>query len=1403
MTLYLVPPVASFVTLELLSTLGFLKFLREVLGGQDEYADALNFLKYGRVKVLQVEKNADDGAILRMGVQGDDLYFVTGLAHSRTQPLEISCSCCPGKQDPVCPHTKLFFLVLWITLQRNFAFAGLLPSVTDKLREFEGALRGVFSQLLAESPTPETLKSDARNAKIELTHLYLHLGEPQPLTDSSYSILEFPEALTPKRAPQMREFSVYPSPTLVGGAQIPDFFATSPRQRISSSYWGNEQTDQQLRMGVQFGFSNGLVIGFADLLFHPLASRVPRDLLPLVSSLRPEVQQNPNLNLFGEEHFSRWGGREVARQILLSVMLNAAPRIAKEEIQFYLVDHEDPSRPRKGLKLRGFEVTSIPRFRWALRPPVDQAFGVAELVFEGAQAPEEQGGGETEQIYYQFEIDSTRQAMRIHNYGAWIRSVAHILPSFLELGESGGGVPSVLPSIIQRYRIEGHAHIEELLREVDRKLAQLGAPLVERTLAEVVPESQITPQLWVETSGEMRFELKVQTKTQGCLSLWNLPAATGLFIRVLNQGIGGASHSKNTDIAQDRKGEKRDRDLKILRHTGLASALFIACAEAAEKLTSAAELLEQVGRRWVLLLTKQGEIPREVVRDAREAQSAQAVKEKKLSHYCSRRVMELLESVILVLAETIPAADSVIFTPQGELRLQGVSKMVLQMFHALILASVEQSQGSVFLKTRVPIFEDFLGPVEDIRLRDFALNASDPGTGLGPQRYQLVHTTRSLKGALEALASLAKHRFELYYNGRKIESFEETDLRAEFRVSHNLQEASQELATGGRLDWFALHPKVFFKGTEIDPARLTELAGEGVIEFHGQYYLLKKSALPSVKRLERFWANLQGGAAGEGPETRGKTSERYYRLPKCRTLEILALRASGVVVEGGKEWQEICAFYDALGTRDGATARTLDVLPASLHVELKAFQKQSVQWLLDLYRLRLGGILADDMGLGKTVQTLAFLEKLRSEGKLGRVLIVVPTSLTYNWVSEAARFAPELPIQIFQRQDKADIASRGTDRVIVATYGLLTEHQEFFAQFAWNILVFDEAQNLKNIAAKRTSAARSLEVQFKLCLTGTPLENHLGEFFSLMDLVVPGALGELSEFQRRYVNPEQISRDDVQFLRLKSKPLLLRRTKNQVLLELPSKTESEVKLPFEKKQERIYRDIALSWNEKVKGSIEQYGEAKSHLMMLTALLRLRQACSDPGGIPQVKYTEVPPKAELLLESLLEIIDAGESALVFTQFLHTLHRLEQMMQSAGIKVFTIHGGTTRVQRERILSEFQASPLGAVLLMTLKTGGVGLNLVKASYVFHLEPWWNPAVENQATDRAHRMGQVKPVQVFRYLILDSVEEKIKVLKARKSAQFDAMFEVAETESGLEADTPNKVGAGLSQRDFEYLLS
>ena len=300
-------------------------------------------------------------------------------------------------------------------------------------------------------------------------------------------------------------------------------------------------------------------------------------------------------------------------------------------------------------------------------------------------------------------------------------------------------------------------------------------------------------------------------------------------------------------------------------------------------------------------------------------------------------------------------------------------------------------------------------------------------------------------------------------------------------------------------------------------------------------------------------------------------------------------------------------------------------------------------------------------------------------------------------------------------------------------------------------------------------------------------------------LVAPGSLGVYKDFVKTYsLDSAESNRGQVEFLKLTIKPLILRRTKKLVLDDLPDKSETDLLIPFEENQKKIYQSLATSWNEQIQKLVDKDGEAKSQLQMLTALLRLRQACSCPQSLPNVDYTSVPPKLELIAEKIKELLSSGESVVVFTNFIFTLEYLSDLLKGDGIEPLTLSGRDPVKARKRVLESFNADGAPSVLIMTLKTGGVGLNLTKANYVFHIEPWWNPAAENQGTDRVHRMGQKKGVSVYRYVMRHSVEEKIQKLQRKKTNAFNALFEL-NSEDSVDVDLSS---SKVTLEDFQYLL-
>lgn len=638
----------------------------------------------------------------------------------------------------------------------------------------------------------------------------------------------------------------------------------------------------------------------------------------------------------------------------------------------------------------------------------------------------------------------------------------------------------------------------------------------------------------------------------------------------------------------------------------------------------------------------------------------------------------------------------------------------------------------------------------------------------------------------------SKHTF--FLNGKSIEMISASDLS----VGMQLEEQ------GEGTDWFELHPEVFFNGKKLDIDQAMDLKSGIPILYRGAYYLIDRDATTPLDWLAYFWRQLQPGHSRSH-----RKSGKIVEVPRCQFLELFALKTLGIEIAGPPRWQAMAANYEKLSRRqEGFEAQDI-LLLSRLGLPLHAFQQTGVLWMRTLFDLGLGGILGDDMGLGKTIQSIGLLKSLDVEGRLGTCLVVVPTSLVFNWSLEFEKFAPDLTVQVFDPKSRSTLKS-DDDRIILCTYGLLTRHIQAFARVQWNVVILDEAQALKNIMAKRTGWVRKLKANAKFCLTGTPMENHFGEFFSLIDLCVPGALGEYSSFMKRYSiqSTHRPSPEDVTFLRKKTSPLVLRRHKKEILDQLPPKIETHVRMDLEKEQARIYRDIATSWNQRVKEAIDQKGEAQSQLEMLTALLRLRQVCSCPAIIPEVDYSKTPPKFELLVSELKIILAEGSSAVVFTNFKRTLEQFKELLQNQGFPVSCISGEVPRARRGEILRQFEASCDPMILLMTLKTGGVGLNLTKASYVFHMDPWWNPQVEYQATDRVHRMGQEKSVNVYRLIMRDTIEEKIQALKKVKKQAFDSLFldpGTLERVSDLTGEPTSGVYAhtGLTAEDFKYLLT
>lgn len=467
--------------------------------------------------------------------------------------------------------------------------------------------------------------------------------------------------------------------------------------------------------------------------------------------------------------------------------------------------------------------------------------------------------------------------------------------------------------------------------------------------------------------------------------------------------------------------------------------------------------------------------------------------------------------------------------------------------------------------------------------------------------------------------------------------------------------------------------------------------------------------------------------------------------------------------------------------------------PKKFKAKLRSYQQDGLNWLQFLREYQLSGILADDMGLGKTVQTLAHLCVEKSKKRLtSPCLIVAPTSLMTNWQQETEKFAPHLSYLVFHG-DKRHLLKNDFNKVdlIFTTYDLVTRDKDLFLDHKFYYIILDEAQRIKNAKAKSTQIILQLNTQHRLCLSGTPMENHLGELWSLFHFLMPGFLGDMKSFTELFKTPIEKHNDlEVrQRLGKRLKPFLLRRLKSDVIQELPDKTEIIRHVELTSKQRDIYESIRLTMEAKIQKAILNKGVSRSHIEILEALLRLRQTCCDPRllKLDNIEHCN-SQKLEDLMALLSTLMEEGRSVLLFSQFTSMLTLIEEELLKSKINYVKLTGQTK--DRKSVIEKFQNGE-SKLFLISLKAGGVGLNLTQADTVIHYDPWWNPAVEDQATDRSHRIGQKKAVFVYKFIAKGTVEETINQMQQKKRGLIKGLFDA-------------KAGAklSLSQEDLSNLL-
>ena len=445
--------------------------------------------------------------------------------------------------------------------------------------------------------------------------------------------------------------------------------------------------------------------------------------------------------------------------------------------------------------------------------------------------------------------------------------------------------------------------------------------------------------------------------------------------------------------------------------------------------------------------------------------------------------------------------------------------------------------------------------------------------------------------------------------------------------------------------------------------------------------------------------------------------------------------------------------------------------PAGLGVSLRPYQLQGLAWLQYLREHRLAGILADDMGLGKTAQALAHLLIEKQAGRLDLpALAVLPSSLVFNWQAEAARIVPDLRVLALQGPDRAaDFARIAEHDLVLSSYPLLMRDIAAMEIQPFHLLILDEAQSVKNAGGRGAQAVRRLQARHRLCLTGTPLENHLGELWAQFDFLMPGFLGDRSSFHRRWRKPIEENGETLraQLLARRIRPFLLRRSKDGVARELPPLTEVIRRVQLGGRQRELYESVRVAADKQVRRLLQERGIAGAQVSVLAALLKLRQVCNDPYLLRGEKTPKGMERAklELLRDMLPALVREGRRVLVFSQFTGMLDLIAAELDALQLPWLALTGKTTPAKRGALVARFQARGV-PILLVSLKAGGVGLNLTAADTVIHVDPWWNPAVEQQATARAHRIGQELPVFEYKLVVEGSIEERMLELQARKRA-------------------------------------
>jgi non-specific serine/threonine protein kinase len=736
-------------------------------------------------------------------------------------------------------------------------------------------------------------------------------------------------------------------------------------------------------------------------------------------------------------------------------------------------------------------------------------------------------------------------------------------------------------------------------------------------------------------------------------------------------------------------------------------------------------------------------------------------------------IPEFLTDYLMPMAEQVPVGGNAL--TWEEVTAEPVPRLYLSEEQGQLLAQLRFGYGQhelAYVKRTPPSsMLNKPGTLELVRVardaeREQAAWQALSGFGLKrgeqPDLFALRKNTHPVDFLLHQVPRLVEHGFEIYG---------EQELTSA-RVNRNRPTLSFSVKTG--IDWFDV---------------------QAVVNY-GELSVSLKEVRRALRKRERF-IKLADGSIGALPQ---EWVDRYRRLFALGEETDGGLRLSSrhlTLLDQLLEEAER-AQTDPEFERRRQHLRDFSQIeqrppPAGFRGDLRHYQQSGYDWLHFLHEYQFGGCLADDMGTGKTIQTLAFLQSLR-EGEPQRraSLIVMPRSLLFNWEREAARFTPDLQTYIHADQGRiSDPESFGAYDLVLTTYGVMLRDIDLLRQYRFHYAILDESQAIKNPVSETARAARQLNSDHRLVLTGTPVENSTSELWSQFAFLNPGMLGSLDYFREEFVTPIERKQDQetARFLSRMVYPFILRRTKEQVALELPELSERLLESDMEPAQRTFYNKQRDYYRSLLLGLIEDEGMNDARLKVLEGLLRLRQICNHPRLV-DAAYRGGSAKFEQLLETLDTLQAEGHKALVFSQFVQMLALVREALEQRGVRYCYLDGSTQH--RERVVDAFQQDPRIPFFLISLKAGGVGLNLTAADYVIHIDPWWNPAVEMQATDRAHRIGQDKPVFVYKLVTRESVEEKILQLQERKRALVEQI--IAPESSFLKS---------LTRDDVEVLFS